>query len=52
MEYNHCFDKDEAPDKKIIEKIIEAGRFASSGSNSQSSHFLVITDKEFLKELS
>ncbi len=44
--------KDEAPDKKIIEKIIEAGRFAPSGSNSQSTHFLVITDKEFLKELS
>ena len=44
--------KDEAPDKEIIEKIIEAGRYAPSGSNSQSTHFLVITEKEVLNELS
>ena len=44
--------KNEAPDKEIIEKIIEAGRYAPSGSNSQSTHFLVITDKEVLNELS
>ena len=42
---------DEIPERDLIEKIIEAGRFAPSGGNSQTTHFLVITDPEILKEL-
>ena len=38
-------------EKRLIEKVIEAGRFAPSGGNSQTTHFLVITDAEILKEL-
>ncbi len=43
--------KDIIPEKGLIEKVIEAGRYAPSGSNSQSTHFIVITDKEVLSEL-
>lgn len=43
--------KETALDKNLIEKIIEAGRYAPSGSNSQSTHFIVITDKSVLSEL-
>ncbi len=43
--------KDTVPDRKIIEKIIEAGRYAPSGSNSQSTHFIVFTDKNILSEM-
>ena len=42
---------DEIPERDLIEKIIEAGRFAPSGGNSQTTHFLVITDPDVLKEL-
>lgn len=42
---------DVVPEKGLIEKVIEAGRFAPSGGNSQTTHFLVITDAEILKEL-
>ena len=38
-------------DRELIEKVIEAGRYAPSGSNSQSTHFIVITDKTVLSEL-
>ena len=41
----------EVPEKELIEKVIEAGRYAPSGGNSQTTHFLVITDPEVLKEL-
>ena len=41
----------EMPDRKLIEKVIEAGRYAPSGSNSQSTHFIVITDKGVLGDL-
>ena len=37
------------PDK--LEQIVEAGRYAPSGGNSQSTHFFVITDKAVLDEL-
>ena len=43
--------KSELPPKEIIEKIIEAGRYAPSGSNSQTTHLIVITKKEILDEL-
>lgn len=34
--------KDDIPDRKLIEKVIEAGRYAPSGSNSQNTHFIVL----------
>lgn len=43
--------KDAGVDKDLIEKVVEAGRYAPSGSNSQSTHFIVITDKTVLNEL-
>ena len=33
------------PAKDLIEKVIEAGRYVPSGSNSQKTHFIVFTDK-------
>lgn len=41
----------EVPEKELIEKVIEAGRYAPSGGNSQMTHFLVITALDVLKEL-
>ena len=38
-------------DTELLEKVIEAGRYAPSGSNSQSTHLIVITDKQVLSEL-
>ncbi len=37
--------------RELIEQVIGAGRAAPSGSNSQTTHFLVITDREILSEL-
>ncbi|MEY8330330.1 nitroreductase [Lachnospiraceae bacterium 48-33] len=37
--------------REVIEKIVEAGRFAPSGGNSQSIHFIVVTNKDVLDEL-
>lgn len=42
---------EEAVDKALIEKVIEAGRYAPSGSNSQSTHFIVFTDPAQLEEI-
>lgn len=42
---------DKAVDGELLEKVIEAGRYAPSGGNSQTTHFLVITDKDVLKNL-
>ena len=39
------------PEKELIEKVIEAGRYAPSGSNSQTTHLLVFTDRKVLDEL-
>ena len=39
------------PDKEMIQKVVNAGRYAPSGANSQTSHFIVITNKEVLKEI-
>jgi nitroreductase len=43
--------KPDAPDASLISKAVEAGRYAPSGSNSQSAHFIVIKNKEVLTRL-
>ena len=42
---------DVVPDRELIEKVIEAGRYAPSGSNSQTTHLMVITDRKVLDDL-
>ena len=42
---------DKLPETALIEKVIEAGRYAPSGGNSQTTHILVITDPVVLAEL-
>ena len=42
---------DKALEKDLIEKVIEAGRYAPSGANSQTTHLLVFTDREVLRKL-
>ena len=39
------------PDRELIEKVIKAGRYAPSGHNNQTTHFLVFTNKSILAEL-
>ncbi|MBR3365474.1 MAG: nitroreductase [Solobacterium sp.] len=39
------------PDEETIMKIVEAGRYAPSGGNSQTSRFFIIRDKEVLDQL-
>jgi len=43
--------KEEPVCEELLEKVVEAGRMAPSGSNSQKSHFIVITNKELLNKL-
>ena len=43
--------KKEVPDKELLNKVIEAGRYAPSGSNSQTTHFIVFTDEAVLAEM-
>ncbi len=43
--------RDEIPPMEIVGKVIEAGRYAPSGSNSQSTHFIVFTDRAVLSEM-
>ena len=43
--------QDRAVEKELLETIVEAGRYAPSGGNSQTTHFFVITDKSVLEEL-
>ena len=43
--------KDKPVDETILNEIIEAGRYAPSGGNSQTNRFFVITDKKVLKRL-
>ena len=38
-------------EQEKLEQIIEAGRFAPSGGNNQTTHFIVIRDKMVLQEL-
>lgn len=44
--------RQEMPARRLIESVLEAGRSAPSGHNSQTTHFLVISDPEILEELS
>lgn len=39
------------PDRELIEQVIEAGRYAPSGANSQTTHLLVFTDHAILRQL-
>lgn len=43
--------KDTAVEEDVLNQIIEAGRYAPSGGNSQSTHFIVIKNKQVLNEL-
>lgn len=44
------FKSEMVPDE-LIEQVVEAGRYAPSGGNSQSTHFIVIENKEILDKL-
>ena len=43
--------KQTAVEREKLEQIIEAGRYAPSGGNSQTTHFIVIQKKEVLDKL-
>ncbi|MBU1172251.1 MAG: nitroreductase family protein [Proteobacteria bacterium] len=47
---NRLFKK-EAPTRDVINRILEAGRFAPSAGNCQPYHFMVITDQAVIREL-
>ena len=42
---------DRIPERGLIEKVIEAGRYAPSGGHNQTTHFMVFTDKDVLSEM-
>jgi nitroreductase len=42
---------DKAPDRTLIEAVLEAGRYAPSGGNAQSTHFIVVSNREVLDSL-
>ena len=39
------------PERALVEKVIEAGRYAPSGGNNQTTHFIVFSDKEILSDM-
>ena len=43
--------KPDAVEREKLEKIIEAGRFAPSGGNNQTNHFIVVQNKNVLQKL-
>ena len=43
--------RDTPIDETVMNEIIEAGRYAPSGGNSQTSRFFIITDRKILKQL-
>lgn len=43
--------KDKAVPEELLTQVIEAGRYAPSGGNSQSTHFIVVENKNVLNEL-
>lgn len=43
--------RQEPVESEKLEKIIEAGRYAPSGGNNQTAHFIVIRDAEVMKKL-
>ena len=42
---------EEMPGRELVEKVIEAGRYAPSGSNSQKTHFIVFMDNSILADM-
>ena len=42
---------EEMPKRALIEKVIEAGRYAPSGGNNQTTHFVVFSDRDILNEI-
>ena len=42
---------DRMPEKTLIEKVIDAGRYAPSGGNNQTTHMIVFTEQKHLDEL-
>ena len=43
--------KPEAVEPEILQKVVEAGRYAPSGGNNQSNHFFVVQKADVLNEL-
>ena len=43
--------KPDSVEREKLEQIIEAGRYAPSGGNNQSNHFIVVQNKEVLQKL-
>lgn len=43
--------KNEMVPEELINQVVEAGRYAPSGGNSQSTHFIVIENREMLDKL-
>ena len=43
--------KPDTVEREKLDKIIEAGRYAPSGGNNQTNHFLVVESKEVLQKL-
>lgn len=42
---------DKEVSQELLEKIIETGRYAPSGGNSQSNHFLIVQNKQIIDHL-
>lgn len=42
---------DKEVSQELLEKIIETGRYAPSGGNNQSNHFIVIQNKQIINHL-
>ena len=42
---------DEMPSHNLVEQVIDAGRHAPSGSNSQGTHFVVIANRDLLDDI-
>ena len=38
-------------ERELLERVIETGRYAPSGGNSQSNHFIVIQDRKIIEKL-
>lgn len=43
--------KEKAVEREVIEKVLEAARFAPSGHNQQTTEFIVIQDKEIIHKI-
>ena len=38
-------------EQELLEKVVEAGRYAPTGSNTQSNHFIVVRERKTIKKL-